>query len=320
MMDWTDKHCRFFHRQISAKAHLYTEMITAEAIIHGEQDHLLRHDPTENPLSLQLGGSNPEKLHRATTIAQAYNYEAYDLNLGCPSDRVQNARFGACLMQEPKLVVECLQAMQEAAPGKITVKCRIGVDEMDDDEHFNTFIDKVKSSGVRTVAVHARKAWLQGLSPKQNREVPPLNYPRVYRLKERNPDMTIIINGGIESLEEAENHLTKVDGAMFGRAAYHTPYILHDVDQKFYGSQTPIRTRHEIANAMIPYMEQHIQNGGRLHQITRHMLGLFHDQPGARTYRRILSTEAMQPNIGIEVFQSAVNAIEYKAFEEATRS
>ena len=318
MMDWTDKHCRFFHRQISAKAHLYTEMITAEAIIHGDQGHLLTHDSSENPLSLQLGGADPEKLYQATTIATAYNYDAFDLNIGCPSDRVQNARFGACLMLEPGLVADCLQAMQEAAPGKITVKCRIGVDEMDDDEQFNAFIAMVKSTGVTTVAVHARKAWLQGLSPKQNREIPPLNYPRVYRLKELHPDMSIIINGGIETLEEAEDHLSKVDGVMFGRAAYHTPYLLQGVDQKFYGSTKPPKTRHEIAEAMIPYIERHVKNGGRLHQITRHMLGLFHGQPGARLYRRILSTEAMRPNANVETFQAALNAIENKVLETET--
>lgn len=313
MMDWTDRHCRYFHRQITKEALLYTEMVTAEAIVHGDQERLLSFDRQEHPLTLQLGGSDPETLHRAVTIAKAYNYDAYDLNLGCPSDRVQNARFGACLMQEPDLVAACLTAMQEAAKGQVTVKCRIGVDDMDDDAEFSAFIDRVKSTGVTTIAVHARKAWLQGLSPKENREVPALNYQRVYEVKQANPNLTLFINGGIETIKAAQDHLTQVDGVMIGRKAYQTPYILHEVDPTFYGCQAPTNSHQDIAEAMIPYIEKHVNKGGRLHQITRHMLGLYHGVPGARTYRRILSTEAMRSDAGVETFQAALKAIESEA-------
>lgn len=309
MMEWTDRHCRYFHRQFTQKSLLYSEMITADAILHGDREHLLAYNVEEHPLSLQLGGSDPEKLQAAVKIANDYGYDEYNLNVGCPSNRVQNGRFGACLMQEPELVRACLEAMQSATNTKVTIKCRIGIDDMDDDTGLSHFVNTVKASGVQTFIIHARKAWLKGLSPKQNRQVPPLNYERVYQLKKQNPDLNIILNGGVETIEQTKHHLTKVDGVMMGRAAYHTPYVLSTIDQALFGASVDIKTRWQIAEQMLPYIEAELANGTRLHQITRHMLGLFHGEPGARTYRRILSSEGNRQNAGVEVFKSALTAM-----------
>lgn len=309
MMEWTDRHCRYFHRQFTQKSLLYSEMITADAILHGDKDHLLAYNVEEHPLSLQLGGSDPEKLQAAVKIANDYGYDEYNLNVGCPSNRVQNGRFGACLMQEPELVRACLEAMQSATNTKVTIKCRIGIDDMDDDTGLSHFVNTVKASGVQTFIIHARKAWLKGLSPKQNRQVPPLNYERVYQLKKQNPDLNIILNGGVETIEQTKHHLTKVDGVMMGRAAYHTPYVLSTIDQALFGASVDIKTRWQIAEQMLPYIEAELANGTRLHQITRHMLGLFHGEPGARTYRRILSSEGNRQNAGVEVYKSALTAM-----------
>lgn len=305
-MEWTDRHCRYFHRQLTTHALLYTEMVTADAIIHGDQDYLLGFSDEEHPIALQLGGSDPEKLKKAVKLAQNFGYDEYNLNVGCPSDRVKSGRFGACLMREPTLVKECLEAMQEASSSPVTIKCRIGIDDMDDDQGLAEFVDTVKASGVQTFIIHARKAWLDGLSPKQNREVPPLNYERVYLLKQNSPDLTIILNGGVETLEDTKQHLEKVDGVMIGRAAYHTPYILSEVDQEIYGSSKVIESRRSIAEKNIPYIEKELAKGTRLHQITRHMLGLFHGQPGARHFRRTLSSDATRQGAGVEVFKQAL--------------
>lgn len=311
MMEWTDRHCRYFHRKITSHARLYTEMVTADAIIHGDQDRLLAFSDAEQPLALQLGGSDPEKLYRASQIANDYGYSEQNLNVGCPSDRVQNGRFGACLMMEPEQVRDCMAALSEAANCEVTVKCRIGVDDMDDDEGLYNFIAIVKSAGVSTFIVHARKAWLQGLSPKQNREVPPLNYERVYRLKQEYPDLNIIINGGIETLAQAKIHLGQLDGVMVGRVAYQTPYLLAGVDQQIFGSEKTVKSRDEIASSMMPYIEQQLKLGTKLHQITRHMLGLYHGEYGARSFRRILSTHANKPGAGLEVYTEALNSLKY---------
>ena len=307
MMDWTDRHCRMFHRRLSKKAWGYTEMVTAEAIIHGDRERLLRHHEQEGPLCLQLGGSDPAKLGKAIELATPYKYDSYNLNVGCPSDRVQTGRFGACLMKEPALVADCVAAMRRATNDKVSVKCRIGIDDMDDEAGLTGFVEQVAKTGITTFIIHARKAWLEGLSPKQNREVPPLNYERVYRLKQSMPDLTIIINGGIETLDQAKNHLSHVDGVMIGRAAYQTPYLLAEIDQRFYGASNPPVSRLNAAKATIPYIEEELAKGTRLHQITRHMLGLFHGQPGARGYRQHLSTEGTKETAGIEVFIAALS-------------
>jgi tRNA-dihydrouridine synthase A len=316
MMEWTDRHCRFFHRTITERALLYTEMVTADAIIHGDTERLLGFSEAEHPVALQLGGSDPEKLQQATQIANEFGYDEINLNIGCPSDRVQNGSFGACLMREPVLVRECMTAIGEVSEKPPTVKCRIGVDEMDDDEGLQNFVEVVKGSGVNTFIVHARKAWLQGLSPKQNREVPPLNYERVYKLKAEHPDLTIIINGGIETLEQASEHLAHTDGVMMGRAAYHTPYILERVDKRMFFEYTDKKSRFDIAEAMIPYIERELAKGTRLHQITRHMLGLFHGEPNARMYRRILSTQANKEGAGLEVYNAALDCMRHSQDQE----
>lgn len=309
MMEWTDRHCRYFHRQLSTHARLYTEMVTADAIIHGDRQRLLAYSHEEQPIALQLGGSDPEKLYKASQIANDFNYNEQNLNVGCPSDRVQNGRFGACLMMEPEHVRDCMAALNEAANCEVTVKCRIGVDDMDDDEGLYNFVNIVREAGVKTFIVHARKAWLKGLSPKQNREVPPLNYERVYRLKQEYPELNISINGGIETLEQASQHLNQLDGVMIGRAAYQTPYLLAEVDQKIFGLEKPVKSRDEIAHAMIPYIEKNLKEGIKLHQITRHMLGLYHGEYGARSFRRTLSMHANKPGAGLDVYMAALNSL-----------
>ena len=306
MMDWTDRHCRFFLRLISQKTLLYTEMITTGAVLHGNRDRLLGYDEHEHPLALQLGGSHPQELSDSVKIAQDYGYDEINLNVGCPSDRVQAGRFGACLMLEPDLVADCIAAMNTVSRVPVTVKSRLGVDEHDSYEMLANFIQKVSTAGCKTFILHARKAWLKGLSPKENREIPPLNYDTVHRIKRDFPDLEIIINGGISCLEQAKEQLCYVDGVMLGRAAYHNPYLLADVDIQFYGSNKPKLKRHEIIEMFYPYLEKQLQAGVYLSSITRHILGLYQGMPGARYWRRHLSENATKPGAGIEVLKEAV--------------
>lgn len=289
---------------------LYTEMVTAEAILHGNRERLLGFDPAEQPVALQLGGSDPGKLAEAASIGGAFGYREINLNVGCPSDRVQEGRFGACLMAEPDLVAQCFTAMANAVSVPVTIKCRIGIDDQDAEADFQRFIDRVTDAGCRTFIVHARKAWLKGLSPKENREIPPLDYGRVYRLKAARPDLTIVINGGIESLDACEQHLRHVDGVMLGRAAYHDPYILADVDRRFFGAGEPAITRRAALERLLPVIERHIDRGGRLNNITRHVLGLYHGRPRGRLFRRILSEDGQRPGAGADVLQKAIAAAE----------
>jgi tRNA-dihydrouridine synthase A len=310
MMDWTDRHCRFFHRRFTRHALLYTEMITAEAIIHGDRARLLGFSDEEQPVALQLGGADPAKLAQAATIAADYGYGEINLNVGCPSDRVQSGTFGACLMRTPDLVAACVGAIKAAVTLPVTVKCRLGVDEQDTEVALDALADAVVAAGVDGLWVHARKAWLEGLSPKQNRDVPPLDYARVYRLKQRLPGVFVGINGGIAALDAAEAHLAYVDGVMLGRAAYHTPEILADVDRHFYSdASAPVDAR-DAVRAMIPYIERELAAGARLSHITRHMLGLFHGAPGARAWRRVLTVESIRPGAGVEVVLRALAALE----------
>ena len=315
MMDWTDRHCRFFHRQLTRRALLYTEMVVADAVIHGARERLLGFDDVEHPVALQLGGSDPAKLAEAARIGEAFGYDEINLNVGCPSDRVQSGTFGACLMKTPVLVAECVAAMKATVKIPVTVKCRIGIDDQDGEAALDRFADAMVAAGVDALYVHARKAWLQGLSPKENREIPPLDYPRVYRLKARKPNEFIGINGGIQSLGEASAHLGHVDGAMLGRAAYHTPSILAGVDAAFYGEEAAAFDYTALVDAMAGYAARHIEQGGRLGHITRHMVGLFHGLPGARRFRQILSTDANKPGAGGEVLKTAFSAIDFAAAE-----
>jgi tRNA-dihydrouridine synthase A len=310
MMDWTDRHCRFFHRQLTTRALLYTEMVVADAIIHGTRERLLGFDEAEHPVALQLGGSDPAKLAEAARIGEAFGYDEINLNVGCPSDRVQSGTFGACLMKVPGLVADCVAAMKAAVSIPVTVKCRIGVDEQDPEPALDALADRVFDAGANTLWVHARKAWLEGLSPKENRDIPPLDYDRVYRLKSRKQNKFIGINGGIQSLEEARAHLGHVDGAMLGRAAYHTPGILTGVDAAFYGAPPEAFDFAALIDAMARYAARHIEQGGRLGHVSRHMVGLFHGLPGARRYRQILSTDATRPGAGPDVLKTAFAAVE----------
>lgn len=294
MMDWTDRHCRYFHRLLAPSAWLYTEMVTTGAVIHGDRDRLLGFDASEHPVAVQLGGSDPNDLARAGRVASEYGYDEVNLNVGCPSDRVQKGRFGACLMKEPKLVAEGLAALGEAVSVPVTMKCRIGVDEMDSEAQFLAFIDQVLASGIDTVIVHARKAWLKGLSPKENREKPPLDYPRVAAVKTAFPKLEVIINGGIESVSEVTNQLQTFDGVMLGRAAYQTPWLLAEVSAEL-GQPVP-PSRRWVVERMVDYAHAHVAQGGRVHHIARHMLGLFHGQPGARAWRQRLSQTMHRPD------------------------
>ncbi|CCV13715.1 tRNA-dihydrouridine synthase A [Mesorhizobium sp. STM 4661] len=312
MMDWTDRHCRFFHRQLTRQALLYTEMVVADAIIHGARARLLGFDDAEHPVALQLGGSDPRKLAEAARIGEAFGYDEINLNVGCPSDRVQSGTFGACLMKTPVLVADCVAAMKAAVKIPVTVKCRIGVDEQDPEPALDTLADGVFSAGANALWVHARKAWLEGLSPRENRDIPPLDYDRVYRLKTRRPNEFIGINGGIQSLEEALKHIDHVDGAMLGRAAYHTPGILADVDAAFHGGESDAFNFAALIDAMAAYAARHIERGGRLGHVTRHMVGLFHGLPGARRYRQILSTDGTRPGAGPDVLRTAFAAIDFR--------
>lgn len=309
MMDWTDRHCRMFHRQLTRHALLYTEMVTAQAIRHGDRQRLLGFDHAEQPVALQIGGSDPALLAEAAKWGEDFGYAEINLNVGCPSDRVQTGRFGACLMAEPELVRDCLGAMRQAVRLPVTVKCRIGIDDQDEEEDFSRFVDVVSEAGVTVFIVHARKAWLKGLSPRENREVPPLNYGRVYRLKERRPDLEIVINGGIATLDDAGAHLAHVDGVMLGRAAYQTPWLLSEVDSRVYGAPDQGITRADIVARMKPHVARELAAGVHLHAITRHMLGLFHGVPGGRWWRRVLSEEAVKPGAGLDVLEKAMGEV-----------
>jgi tRNA-dihydrouridine synthase A len=308
MMDWTDRHCRAFHRTLTRQALLYTEMVTAQAVLHGDRKRLLGFDAIEHPVALQLGGSDPALLAQAARIAEDVGYDEVNLNVGCPSDRVQSGRFGACLMQEPALVAECMAAMRGAVRVPVTLKCRIGVDDQDPEAALFTLVDACAAVGVTTVAVHARKAWLQGLSPKENRDIPPLDYPLVYRLKAERPALTIAINGGVADLDEAEAHLAHVDGVMLGRAAYHDPGLLGQVDRRLFGAAHTVSAVEAVA-AYRPYMAARLAEGVPLAAMTRHMLGLFAGRPGARAWRRILTTGSVKAGAGLEVLQAALDSV-----------
>lgn len=317
MMDWTDRHCRFFHRQLTRHALLYTEMVVADAAIRGARERLLGFDRQEQPVALQLGGSEPAKLAEAARIGEQFGYREINLNVGCPSDRVQSGTFGACLMRTPALVADCVAAMKAAVSVPVTVKCRIGVDDQDPEQALDALAASVFAAGADALWVHARKAWLEGLSPKENREIPPLDYRRVYRLKQKNPDRFIGVNGGIQTLAEAQAHLAHVDAAMLGRAAYHTPGILAGVDPGFYGDEARPFDFAGLIDVMADYCAHHIAAGGRLAHVTRHMVGLFHGLPGARRWRQILSTEAAKPGAGPRVLLDAFAAVDPEAQADA---
>ena len=306
MMDWTDTHCRSFHRVLSPGVLLYTEMLHAQAVIHGDRARLLRFDASEHPVALQLGGSDPAALGEASRIGAEWGFDEINLNVGCPSDRVQAGRFGACLMKEPPLVAECIAAMQAAVRVPVTVKCRLGVDEVEDYDVFLAFIDAVAATGCRRFIVHARKAWLQGLSPKENREIPPLRYDWVHRLKRERPGLVIAINGGLRELDEVRAQLAHVDGVMIGRAAYHEPYRLHEYAVALEGE--PPRSREALLRAWFPYVEAQLARGVALKHLTRHILGLFHAQPGGRAFRQVLSEGAPKAGAGLELLEQALAA------------
>ena len=321
MMDWTDRHCRFLHRQISRRALLYTEMVTAPALVRGGARHLLGHDAAEHPVAVQLGGSDPAELAEAARIAAGEGFAEINLNVGCPSDRVQSGCFGAVLMRSPALVADCVAAMAAASGAEITVKCRIGVDDDDPQEVLPGFLETVAAAGVRRFAIHARKAWLQGLSPKENREIPPLDHALVIAMTRRFPALRIAINGGIDSLAQAQALLAQgVDGVMIGRAAYHAPYdILAGADAAIWGAATPAPARAEVVARMRPYIARHLAAGGRLHAVTRHMMGLFAGCPGARGWRRVLSERGTRPGAGLEVLDAALRELSPEGAELAAR-
>ena len=310
MLDWTDRHDRYFLRLISKHALLYTEMVTAGAIIHGDKPRHLDFDPAEQPLAIQLGGSDPADLAKCARIAEQWGYSEINLNVGCPSDRVQSGKFGACLMAEPELVRDCIKAMIGAVSIPVSVKTRIGIDRQDSFDELHKFVSVVQQSGCEIFIIHARKAWLDGLSPKQNREIPPLCYDRVYKIKEQFPELQVIINGGITTLDEAELHLQYVDGVMIGREAYQNPYLLVDVDQRFYQDEHPKPSREEIIAGLMSYISKHLANGGKLGQISRHILGLYQSVPGAKYWRRTISEQAHIEGAGIEVIERALAAVQ----------
>lgn len=317
MMDWTDRHCRVFHRHLSRRALLYTEMLTTGAVIHGDRKRLLGFDPCEHPVALQLGGSDPRDLAEAARIGEAFGYNEINLNVGCPSDRVKDGRFGACLMAEPELVARCVAAMKRTVAIPVTVKCRIGIDDQDPEAALDALAHAVVASGCDTLIVHARKAWLNGLSPKENRDIPPLDYDRVYRLKRAMPNVPVIINGGISCLEEAKGHLDHVDGVMLGRAAYQEPWRLLSVDGEIFGETAPHASMQEALEAMMPYIDQQLARGTRLHAITRHFVGAFHAVPGARAFRRHLAERGVKPGAGLEVLRDAIARIGARVPAEA---
>ncbi len=319
MMEWTDRHCRYFHRQLSRHARLYTEMVTSAAIAHGDRLRLLGFDPAEQPVALQLGGSDPDELARAAEVAVNFGYDEINLNCGCPSDRVQSGRFGACLMAEPALVGQCVAAMQSAVGGAIpvTVKCRIGIDEQDSEADLSRFVDTVAVAGCRIFIVHARKAWLQGLSPKENRDVPPLDYGRVYRLKAAFPELTIAINGGIGTIEEALVHLEAVDGVMLGRVAYKSPALLGDVDRVLFGEDAPPLDAAAVLERMREYTARELIRGTKLASVTRHMNGLINGIAGARRFRRLLTEDSVKAGAGLEVLEAAIGVAREAAARRA---
>jgi tRNA-dihydrouridine synthase A len=306
MMDWTDRHCRSFHRLLSRRALLYTEMITTGAVLHGDRARLLAYDPGEHPVALQLGGSEPHKLAECARIAADLGYDEVNLNVGCPSDRVQEGRFGACLMAEPALVGDCVAAMTAAVRIPVTVKCRIGIDDQDPEQSLEALTVAVEGAGVAALVVHARKAWLAGLSPRENRDIPPLDYDRVYRLKAAHPSLPVVLNGGIADLDRAAEHLRHLDGVMMGRAAYQEPWRLLAVDPLLFGETAPTASPKAAAEALIPYIERELARGARLHAITRHVLGLFRGVPGARAFRRHLVTEGVKPGADVATFRAAL--------------
>jgi tRNA-dihydrouridine synthase A len=306
MMEWTDRHCRFFHRLLTRRARLYTEMLGTGAVIHGDRARLLAFDPAEHPIAVQLGGSDPRALGEAARICADLGYDEINLNVGCPSERVRDGRFGACLMEEPALVGECVAAMKAVVRVPVTVKCRLGVDDQDPEAALDAMADAVTTAGVDALIVHARKAWLEGLSPKDNREIPPLDYARVYRLKAARPRLTVVVNGGIATVEAAAAHLRHVDGAMLGRAAYREPWRLLAVDPLLFGLPAPAPSPRAALEALMPYVERELARGTRLHAVTRHVLGLFNGMPGARAFRRHIATHATRPGAGAAVIADAL--------------
>ena len=313
MMDWTDRHCRVFHRLLTRRARLYTEMLTTGAILHGNRARLLGFDASEHPLALQLGGSVPRDLAAAAVIGEDFGYDEINLNVGCPSDRVKEGRFGACLMAEPKLVAEGVAAMKRAVKIPVTVKCRIGIDDQDPETALDALARGVIAAGADALIVHARKAWLQGLSPKENRDIPPLDYDRVYRLKRALPHVPVIINGGIADIAEARQHLGHVDGVMLGRVAYQEPWRLLAVDAELFCEPAPHGTMKEAFETMMPYIERELARGTRLHAITRHFVGAFHGVPGARAFRRHLAEHGVKPGAGTAVLREAIALVDGRA-------
>jgi tRNA-dihydrouridine synthase A len=313
MMDWTDRHCRFFHRLMTRRARLYTEMLTTGAVIRGDRARLLGFDASEHPVALQLGGSNADDLATAAKIGEEFGYDEINLNVGCPSDRVKDGRFGACLMAEPELVARGVAAMKRAVKIPVTVKCRIGIDDQDPEVALDTLAHGVIDAGADALIVHGRKAWLNGLSPKENRDIPPLDYERVYRLKASLPDVPVVINGGIAGLEEAKRHLAHVDGVMLGRAAYQEPWRLLTADTELFGEAAPYATMKEVFAAMLPYIEDQLSRGVRLHAMTRHFVGAFHGVPGARAFRRHLAENGVKPGAGVKVLTDAMALVDDRA-------
>jgi len=313
MMDWTDRHCRVFHRLMTRRARLYTEMLTTGAIIHGDRRRLLGFDASEHPVALQLGGSDPRDLATSAKIGEDFGYDEINLNVGCPSDRVKDGRFGACLMAEPALVAACVDAMKRTVAIPVTVKCRIGIDDQDPEAALDVLARSVIAAGADALIVHARKAWLNGLSPKENRDIPPLDYNRVYRLKASLPDVPIVINGGIASLAEAKRHLGFVDGVMLGRAAYQEPWRLLTADPELFGEAPPHATMKDVFEAMMPYIERELAQGVRLHSITRHFVGAFHGMPGARAFRRYLAENGVKPGAGVNVLRDVIALVDDRA-------
>jgi tRNA-dihydrouridine synthase A len=311
MMDWTDRHCRYFMRLLSREALLYTEMVTTGALLHGDNRRFLRHDPAEQPLALQLGGSDPVALAACARIGEDAGYREINLNVGCPSDRVQNNKIGACLMAEPELVADCIASMQAAVRIPVTVKCRTGIDDLDSLEYLSRFVETVKTrGGCRTFIIHARIAVLQGLSPKENREIPPLNYERVYTIKRTFPELEVIINGGIAILEDCREHLRHVDGVMLGREAYHNPWLLHEVDAQLFNHPQAARTRRDVMESFLPYVERELKQGTALHHMTRHVLGLFQGQRSGKRFRRYLSENANHRGADLSVLRAALNTMD----------
>ena len=320
MMDWSDRHCRYFWRLLSEHALLYTEMVTTGALIHGDRERFLNFNPEEHPVALQLGGSDPTDLARCARWAQDWHYDEVNLNCGCPSDRVQSGMFGACLMAQPKLVADCVKAMRDATELPVTVKHRIGIDDMESYQQMLDFVAPIAEAGCEVFIVHARKAWLQGLSPKENREIPPLNYPWVYQLKQDMPALEIIINGGIQTIDQCSEHLQHVDGVMVGREAYQNPWMLAEVDSRLYGIDKATQSRDDVLEGLLPYVDQQLARGAHLNHITRHILGLYQGVPGARKFRRHLSENAYKKDAGLEVLTDAFKLVQEAAAQATERA